>query len=466
MKYLFTVIALCAFNFSYAQKFEWNTKSVEPMAQEVNPNDPIRAAFNKAYNERQTGMAGVYNPNSQGDRTAYGETYANKQMTASHPVLPLGTIVRVQNLDNGKVISVRINDRGQECADCLLMLSQAAATNLDITYRGRIAVERTGFSNWNPAPPTAQVAYAPTPQAYGNQPAYQQPAQVTRPVEINGNTQWGSRGTTPSPTAYGNTSQPTAYGNANQPTAYGNTNQPTAYGNANRPAAYGQTSARRPQTYNAPANNRNYAVLSAPRTPSVASREVQPASVYRQPQTYSRYPTATTSVPVPATNQPRVYQPTQRTYGSQQPAYQQPVPVARQATPPASTVKRYQESRTVPAPATYNTPAATAPRRYTPPAGQMTARGVATPAVATPAAPTSGYAVQLGAYNNETYAKARVDQLKQMGLSNIFYKSTQKPDGQMINRVYAGSFGSMAEAQTASRLIQGNYNIAGIVAAL
>jgi cell division septation protein DedD len=98
----------------------------------------------------------------------------------------------------------------------------------------------------------------------------------------------------------------------------------------------------------------------------------------------------------------------------------------------------------------------------------MTARGVATPtpAATTPANTQTGYVVQLGAYNNELYAKNRVSQLKQMGLSNVFYRAFQKPDGQYINRVYAGTFTSMAEAQQASKLIQGNFQIAGIVSAL
>jgi cell division septation protein DedD len=76
------------------------------------------------------------------------------------------------------------------------------------------------------------------------------------------------------------------------------------------------------------------------------------------------------------------------------------------------------------------------------------------------------YVVQLGAYNNETYAKARVDQLKKMGLSNIFYRTVQKSDGQFINRVYAGTFTSIAEAQQAKRIIKGTYQIVGITSTL
>ena len=432
MKYLFTLIACCAFTIIHAQQFEWNTKSVEAHPKEVLSKMPAQLAYDKAYNERQTGMAGIYSPNAQGTRTAFGEIYNSSFLTASHPILPLGTLVRVQNLDNGRQASVRINDRGQECADCLLMLSQASANQLGLNYRGRISVERTGFSNWNPAPAAVQ------PQSYANVPAYG--GQVTRRVEINGTNQWQSRGgTIPTTQAY------------NSPIAYGNqvVTPSTGY---NRPQAYG-TPSQQATTL------RNYAVLSTPSAPSVMSREVQPATVSRQPTTYSRYPTAATPT-IQANSQPRSYRPVPRTAG-QTPYYQQPAPV-QQATPPPSTVLRYQESRMVPAPTSYNTPKA-----YNPPS-DMTARSVATPtpATTTPTTPQSGYVVQLGAYNNELYAKTRVTQLKQLGLSNVFYRAFQKSDGQYINRVYAGTFTSMAEAQQASKLIQGNFQIAGIVSAL
>lgn len=440
MKYLLTfAIALSVFAVGNAQTFQWNTKSAEAHPKEVNPNDPARMAYEKAYNERQIGMAGVYNPNAQGQRTAYNETYANKQLTASHALLPLGTLVRVQNLDNNRFVSVRINDKGQECSDCLLMLSQAAADQLGVNYRGRVSVERTGFSNWNPSPPPAN------PVAYGNQ------TPVTRPVQINNN-QWQARsGTAQSPAAYGNQS--------NSPAAYGPPATSTQQNNYNRPSAYGTQSAE------------NYAVLSAPNTPSVVSREVQPTTVARQPTTYSRYPTAPATV---TTNtQPRVYQPAPSSYNTPAPVYQQPTPVqqqpapvTQQVSPPPSTVKRYQESKIVPAPSNYQTPTVyNAPQAYNPMPNTQ-ARGVAAPNTAAPANSAREYVVQLGAYNNETYAKARVDQLQKMGLSNTFYRSVQKADGQMINRVYAGTFASMAEAQQAGKLIQGNFQIAGIASAL
>lgn len=442
MKYLLTLLAFFAITFTQAQRFEWNTKSVEPMPNEVQPTSPARIAFDKAYNERQNGMAGVYNPNAQGMRTQYGEVYNSNQLTASHALLPLGTIVRVQNLDNNRVVDVRINDKGQECSDCLITLSHAAANLLGMSYRGRVSVERTGFSNWNPSAPTMQSQVNASVPVYGS---------VAQPVEINRNSQLQARG--------GEVVVPTTYGNGQ--VAYGNP-APAPAPAYNRPAAYGSPS---------PATG-NYAVLSAPTTPSVMSREVQPAPVSNEPVTYSRYPTAVTPTTYStANNQPRSYQEVSRTATSYQqqpvPVQQNPAPVTQQATPPPSTVMLYQESRTVPAPATYNTPQPTynAPQAYNSPAG-MTARGVAAPATANTTAPVSGYVVQLGAYSNEIYAKNRVDQLQKMGLSNVFYQSVQKPDGQLINRVYAGAFNTMAEAQQASKLIQGNYQIAGIVSAL
>jgi len=202
------------------------------------------------------------------------------------------------------------------------------------------------------------------------------------------------------------------------------------------------------------------------------SREVQPARVSRQAVTYSRYPTAV--MPSRTTNpQNRTYQPVQRAYVQkatvQQPVVTTPVvtiPVSRQVAPPNSTVARYQDSRTVPAPTNYSTPATYAPRAYVVPVG-MTARSVEAPAAPVAATPIGGaYAVQLGAYSNEVYAQNRVAQLKGLGINNVFYRAVQKSDGQIINRVYSGNYTSIAEAQTASRSIQGNYKVAGIVSKL
>jgi rare lipoprotein A (peptidoglycan hydrolase)/cell division septation protein DedD len=454
MKHLLIVLALCAFTDLSAQSFEWNSKSPSSAhPNEVQPAQTNLATYEKAYNERQSGMAGIYNPNLNGSSTVYGETYKSTELTASHTILPLGTLIRLVNLDNNRNVTVRVNDRGQECPDCLVMLSQAAADQLGINYRGRVSVERVGFSNWNPAPP---LATSPAPVAYGNPapvttyrntPATGGQPGVVRPVTIEGEAYgWQSKGNDHRPASYG-TPQPAAYGQTSQ--------APQTY---SRPATYGTP---------APSSD-NYAVMSAPQTNSgsVMSREVYPTATATQPAiTYSRRPTTVTPQPaainstpsVQTTVQPQVYQSTPRAYGSTP----QPTAVS-QAAPPPSTVVRYQENRTVQAPPTYNTPAPVAYGNTT------TARGVSQPTTTTtaPAISPSGYAVQLGAYNNELYAKNRVNQLKQAGISNVFYLSARKNDGQIINRVYAGTFGSMADAQVAANNIRTGHQIAGIVTSL
>jgi rare lipoprotein A len=64
-------------------------------------------------------------------------------LTAAHPSLPLGTTVRVENLDNGRAVVVRINDRGPFAKDRIIDLSKAAAEQLDMIEDG---VARVGVS--------------------------------------------------------------------------------------------------------------------------------------------------------------------------------------------------------------------------------------------------------------------------------------------------------------------------------
>lgn len=427
MKQLLTAIALLAFATTHAQTFQWNAKSPAPAAKEVVAPSGQLAAYDKAYNERQSGLAGIYNPSLDQTATAFGEVYKAGELTASHALLPLGTLVRVVNLDNGRNVTVRINDRGQECGDCLIALSQASADALSINYRGRVTVERVGFSNWNPNPRQANYqlapAYAATPATYSGTPAA---GGVVRPASVGGETTgWEARG-----------GQPTAYGGS-----YG-----TNYGANGRVA---------PATQSANVPSREVAVLGAP---SVLSREVDPATRANQPATYSRRPAVVTppapQTTYPAYRQPQVYQaPT--TY--QAPVQQAPAPsqVVPQAAPPQPTVTRYQQKGGTVVPESYGVPAAaSAPSTY-----------AAVPAVPTAAAAntTSGFVVQLGAYNNELYAQNRVNQLKAAGLANVFYLAARKADGQVINRVYAGTFASMAAAQAAANDIRNVHQIAGIV---
>jgi peptidoglycan lytic transglycosylase len=83
-------------------------------------------------------MASWYGGNDgfEGKPTASGEIYDSSQMTAAHRELPLGTLVDVTNLENGRSVRVRINDRGPFARGRILDLSQEAARRLDLIGPG------------------------------------------------------------------------------------------------------------------------------------------------------------------------------------------------------------------------------------------------------------------------------------------------------------------------------------------
>jgi rare lipoprotein A len=87
----------------------------------------------KAY---QVGTASWYGEQFQGRQTASGEPFDMRDFTAAHPSLPLGSFVRVTNLRNGKVVVVRINDRGPVVDGRIIDVSYNAARALGFRERG------------------------------------------------------------------------------------------------------------------------------------------------------------------------------------------------------------------------------------------------------------------------------------------------------------------------------------------
>jgi len=79
----------------------------------------------------ELGKASYYADKFQGRSTASGELYDRNKLTAAHPKLPFGTRCRVTNLTNGKVVEVRINDRGPFSKSRIIDLSYRAAEQLD-----------------------------------------------------------------------------------------------------------------------------------------------------------------------------------------------------------------------------------------------------------------------------------------------------------------------------------------------
>ena len=88
----------------------------------------------------EEGVASFYADSLQGQKTASGETYDKKAHTAAHRELAFGTRVKVTNLDNGKSLKVRINDRGPSAQDRIIDLSGAAARELDMIETGTARV--------------------------------------------------------------------------------------------------------------------------------------------------------------------------------------------------------------------------------------------------------------------------------------------------------------------------------------
>ncbi len=94
----------------------------------------------------QTGRADWYGEAFDGRLTASGERFDMFRLTAASPTLPIGSMVQVTNLKNGRTVTVRINDRRAQTGDCVIVLSKAAATSLEMVGQtsGVVKVKRVG----------------------------------------------------------------------------------------------------------------------------------------------------------------------------------------------------------------------------------------------------------------------------------------------------------------------------------
>ena len=94
----------------------------------------------------EEGIASWYGSDFHGKTTANGERYDMYSMTAAHKILPFNTQVKVTNLQNGKSIVVRVNDRGPFVADRVIDLTHTGATKIGMMGPGtaRVRVETVG----------------------------------------------------------------------------------------------------------------------------------------------------------------------------------------------------------------------------------------------------------------------------------------------------------------------------------
>lgn len=89
----------------------------------------------------EAGIASWYGAKHHGRRTASGERFDQKKLTAAHPTLPWGSVVRVTSLANGKSVDVRINDRGPFIKGRIIDLSRAAARALGMAGLMEVQLE-------------------------------------------------------------------------------------------------------------------------------------------------------------------------------------------------------------------------------------------------------------------------------------------------------------------------------------
>ena len=90
---------------------------------------------------KETGMASYYAKKLHNRKTASGEALNNSSMTAAHKTLPFGTEVMVQNLNNGKSVKVRINDRGPFVKGRIIDLTRTAFSRIASLDKGVVKVE-------------------------------------------------------------------------------------------------------------------------------------------------------------------------------------------------------------------------------------------------------------------------------------------------------------------------------------
>ena len=181
---LLAVLSLAAFAAACASTPDDNAVTVPPNAGVYKIGKPYQIGDTWYYPREQpdydeTGIASWYGPTFYGHRTANGEIYTAQDLTAAHRTLPLPVNVRVTNLDNGKSLIVRVNDRGPFAKGRIIDLSERAAELLGykargtarvrVTYVGRADMEGGGpppdetppeVASAVPAAPTGRVAAA------------------------------------------------------------------------------------------------------------------------------------------------------------------------------------------------------------------------------------------------------------------------------------------------------------------
>lgn len=133
----------------------------------------------------RVGIASWYGPNFHGKRTANGERYNMNALTAAHTTLPMPSFVRVTNLENGRSIILKVNDRGPFVSDRIIDVSRRGAQLLGFEKKGTARVRVQAVAGPE-APAAVQVAAARTsaPARQTPPPRESAPAPPAVPVAV------------------------------------------------------------------------------------------------------------------------------------------------------------------------------------------------------------------------------------------------------------------------------------------
>jgi rare lipoprotein A len=143
-----------------------------------------RPEFDPGYD--RVGTASWYGQDFHGLPTANGEVFDKNRITAAHPTLPLPSLVRVTNLENGRSLELRVNDRGPFINNRLIDLSQAAARKLGFEGQGLadVRVQFLKLADATGTPPAPTVVARATPVRATARASAPRPAQPPRPRAI------------------------------------------------------------------------------------------------------------------------------------------------------------------------------------------------------------------------------------------------------------------------------------------
>jgi rare lipoprotein A len=154
-------------------------------------NPPFYEVFGKRYyvldtsaGYRERGIASWYGRDFHGKRTSGGDPYDMHDMTAAHKTLPIPTWVEVTNLENGKSVVVKVNDRGPFVDGRIIDLSYRAAQDLDMIRHGTARVQVRALVDPSAAPST--ITAAATPERNGFSIISEAQADTLDPEDLRG----------------------------------------------------------------------------------------------------------------------------------------------------------------------------------------------------------------------------------------------------------------------------------------